>query len=70
MKQLRINIKELRKVFNQIYVRYISEFKLEKAKNDEDGNDVKNRMLERDYDVMPVTSNNGTDRIIGYVIQS
>ena len=70
MKQLRTNIKELRKVFNQISVRYISEFNLETAKNDEDGNDVKNRMLERDYDVMPVTSNNGTDRIIGYVLQS
>lgn len=70
MKQLRTNIKELRKVFNQISVRYISEFNLEMAKNDEDGNDVKNRMLERDYDVMPVTSNNGTDIFIGYVLQS
>ena len=32
MKQLRSNIKELREVFEQISVRYISEFNLETAK--------------------------------------
>ncbi len=67
MKQLRSNIKELREVFEQISVRYISEFYLEIAKKDEDSIEVKNRMLERDYDVMPVISNN---RIVGYVLQS
>lgn len=67
MKQLRSNIKELREVFDQISVRYISEFNLETAKDDEGGIEVKSRMFERDYDVMPVTSNN---RIVGYVFQS
>jgi predicted transcriptional regulator len=67
MKQLRSNIKELREVFEQISVRYISVFNLNTAKEDEDGIEVKNRMLERDYDVMPVVSNN---RIVGYVLQS
>jgi len=68
IKQLRFDTKELREIFEQITVRYISEFDLETASMDEKGNDVKNRMIKNNFDVMPVTSNSKISMYVSWNI--
>lgn len=67
MKQLKTNLIDLRRVFDEITVKYITEFELKTAKINENSSVVKKRMIKYDFDIMPLISNN---KIIGYIKQS
>lgn len=64
MKQLKFNTIDLRKIFELITTRYITEFELVTADGKEDGMEVQKLMNNKNFDIIPVKSNG---KINGYV---
>lgn len=64
MKQLKFNTIDLRRIFDLITARYITEFELVTADGEKDGMEVQKLMDSKNFDIIPVKSNG---EINGYV---